>query len=241
MATYYVRKTGSDAAAGTSAGAAWQTIGKALGAAGIASGDTVYIGAGTYREVVTVAMTSATVETLVIGDMDGSHTGDAGEVIWTAYLTNDTTAPSATATLDLNGKNFLTFRRLTMVAGTGRVVTTGTGIHDVKFQDCYVLGHPSNTSNTIALLAAFGVAANITIERCWIRESRGVGINVVLTTGVGSDYDANIVIRNCLIEMYTATSAIQVGSSGTSAQEGGGVYVYNCTILSVPTDPKSVV
>ena len=46
MTTYYVRATGSDGAAGTSAGTAWLTIGKALGAAGIASGDTVYVGAG---------------------------------------------------------------------------------------------------------------------------------------------------------------------------------------------------
>ena len=69
MATYYVRKTGSDSNAGTSAGAAWLTIGKALGASGIASGDTVYIGAGVYREAVTVNMTSATAETKVIGDV----------------------------------------------------------------------------------------------------------------------------------------------------------------------------
>ena len=56
MTNYFVRKNGSDAAAGTSAGAAWLTLGKALGAAGIASGDTVYIGAGVYREAVTAAL-----------------------------------------------------------------------------------------------------------------------------------------------------------------------------------------
>src|SRR5690242_4908865 len=86
MATYYVRKTGSDAAAGTSPATAWATIGKALGASGIASGDTVYVGPGVYREQITVAMTSATVETLVIADVDGSQTGDApGEVRWTGW------------------------------------------------------------------------------------------------------------------------------------------------------------
>jgi hypothetical protein len=41
MATYYLRTTGSDGAAGTSVGTAWATFGKALGAAGIASGDTL--------------------------------------------------------------------------------------------------------------------------------------------------------------------------------------------------------
>lgn len=40
MPTYYVGSGGSDAAAGTSWALRWATIGKALGAAGIASGDT---------------------------------------------------------------------------------------------------------------------------------------------------------------------------------------------------------
>ena len=62
MTTYYVRTTGNNASAGTSPATAWATLTKALGASGIASGDTVYVGAGTYRETVTVAMTSPTAE-----------------------------------------------------------------------------------------------------------------------------------------------------------------------------------
>ena len=112
MATYYVRKTGSDSNAGTSAGAAWLTIGKALGASGISSGDTVYIGAGTYREIVTVNMTSATAETKIIGDVDGSQTGDAGEVIWTAHVTDDVTVPSSAYPLVANGRDFITIQKL---------------------------------------------------------------------------------------------------------------------------------
>jgi hypothetical protein len=51
MTNYYIRTDGNNANAGTgsSAGSAWQTIGKALGATGIASGDTVYIAPGIYR------------------------------------------------------------------------------------------------------------------------------------------------------------------------------------------------
>ena len=87
MATYYVRRSGNDASAGTSAGAAWATIGKALGASGIASGDTVYIGAGIYREAVTVGFTPSGT-TSVIGDVDGAKTGDAGEVRWTGMVSD---------------------------------------------------------------------------------------------------------------------------------------------------------
>jgi hypothetical protein len=239
MTTYYVRKTGSDAAAGTSAGAAWLTIGKALGATGIASGDTVYIGAGTYREVVTVAMTSAVAETFVIGDVDGVKTGDAGEVIWTAYLTNDTTAPSASSLLNLSGRDFLTFQRLTMIAGTGRCIealtTTST---DIKIQDCNVLGHAGVNATLVNVTIGFGVAANWLIERSFLRSSRSNGLGITLTTGVGADYDANIVIRNCVIDQ-AGGSAVSIASSGASAQEGGGVYVYNCLILAVSTASNS--
>src|SRR4029078_735567 len=51
MTTYYVKKGGSDAAAGASSGAAWLTIDRAIATA--AADDTVWIGAGVYREQAT--------------------------------------------------------------------------------------------------------------------------------------------------------------------------------------------
>jgi hypothetical protein len=80
---YFVRKTGSNAAAGTSPATAWATIDKALDT--IVSGDTVYIGAGTYREMVSSAASGGTTETRIVGDVDGAMTGDVGEVILTAF------------------------------------------------------------------------------------------------------------------------------------------------------------
>jgi hypothetical protein len=107
MATLYVRKTGSDSnsyAQAQTPATAWLTINKALTSA--LSGDTVYIGAGVYREAVIVSMTSATAETTIAGDVDGSHTGDVGEVRWTGYTTNDKTTPTPGATVDLAGRDF---------------------------------------------------------------------------------------------------------------------------------------
>ena len=67
MATYYLDfVNGSDANNGLGPDAShasnkpWKTLGKLLGASGFASGDTAYLSpAGPFREVVTVAMTSA--------------------------------------------------------------------------------------------------------------------------------------------------------------------------------------
>lgn len=229
--TYYVRKTGSDANAGTSAGAAWLTIGKALGAAGIASGDTVYIGAGVYREVVSVAMTSATAETFVIGDVDGAQTGDAGEVIWTAYTTNDKTAPSASATLSLLGRDFLTFTGLTIIGGdataTCVLATTSTSIN-ISFIRCsFFMGRNGNIFNT-------NVAANVVAN--WILDScifLGSGSNPALffsfATSTTADWDTNIQVKNCTF--LSVGTCISLNSSGANSFKGGGVDIFNCIAI----------
>ena len=95
MANFYVRTSGSDLNDGTTPATAWRTIGKALGASGISSGDTAYIGSGTYREGVACNLTSPTAETSIIGDILGQYTGDApGEIRLTNYLTDDFTIPT---------------------------------------------------------------------------------------------------------------------------------------------------
>ena len=78
MATYYIRQSGSDANNGTSPATAWRTLGRALGSGSpVVGGDTVYVGAGTYRETVTVGI-SPTSQVTLIGDVAGAYTGDAG-------------------------------------------------------------------------------------------------------------------------------------------------------------------
>jgi len=233
MTTYYVRKTGSDGAAGTSAGAAWLTIGKALGATGISSGDRVFIGAGTYREVVTVAMTSAVAETFVIGDVDGVKTGDAGEVIWTAYLTNDTTAPSGTVLLNLSLRDFLTFQKITFVQGSVSAISANADSTAIKFQDCQFLGNVTG-SVLMTMTVGFGTVCNWVVERCTFRSIRSNAMTINLNTGSGADYDTNFVIRNCAF--FAPAGVITINSLGVSAQEGGGVKIYNCLMLTSGSD-----
>src|SRR5689334_5956047 len=128
MTTYYVRTSGNDAAGGTTPATAWQTISKALGATGISSGDTVYIGSGVYREKVTVGGTY-TSETFVIGDVFGAHTGDApGEIRITNYLTDDRTAPTDQGLLNLNERNHLTFQKISFHFAVASGFTSAYGV-----------------------------------------------------------------------------------------------------------------
>lgn len=235
MATRYVRKTGSDSNGGTSPSDAWLTIGKALGASGIASGDTVYVGAGTYRETVTVAMTSATGETSVIADTDGAQTGDAGAVIWSAYTTNDSTVPASAATLDLAGRDFLIFKKFLIIGGNaaGNCVLGNTA-HSVNItlQDCTFIGGAASNA-LIAYTGAAGVAANWIIDRCrWFAQgSRAIILTLARHT---ADFDVNFLIKNCF-GIALGSQNIHMVSTGSGTGFSGGVDILECTLIGGDT------
>lgn len=195
----------------------------------VTNGDSVHIGAGVYREVVTIGI-SPTAEVIVAGDSDGTKTGDAGEVQWTAYTTNDETAPSSTALLTMNGKDFLTFRRITFMGGNAAIISTSAASTDINFTDCTFLTGFTATQNfnIITIITTFAVTLNWTIDRCRFLNGARTAINITLPTGTGADYDVNFVIKNCLVITANGTF-VNVTSSGTSANEGGGVDLISCT------------
>ena len=88
-ANYYVRVTGSGANAGSSPASAWRTIQHAADT--LSSGDTVYVGAGSYVEKVRITSGGGTSSnpTKYIADTDGSNTGDAG-VVRVSYTSGGT-------------------------------------------------------------------------------------------------------------------------------------------------------
>ncbi len=227
MSIYYLRMSGSDSNNGTSAATAWRTFGKLLSSAGIASGDTCYVGAGVYREIVTINMVSATAETFIIGDFEGFQTGDAGEIQWTTYLVNDETLPSTTTLLAVNGKDFLTFKNISFVCPQSTTIGAANPISkEIKFINCSFQCVGAIGGTIISLATTFGVSANHLISNCMFLSMAGVCINIALATGVGSDYNANILIQNC--SMFSLFGCVSVTSSGVSANEGGGVKINNC-------------
>ena len=238
MTTYYVRKTGSDAAAGTSPATAWLTIGKALGAAGISSGDTVHFGGGTYREATTVAMVSAVAETFVVGDYTGQYTGDAGGVIWSAYTTNDTTAPSTSPTMTFNGRDYLTFTNITFVGGSSSnagcvmldaIASTSTNI---TFRSCAFNAGNTLTGRCVDVHVLTQINAAILFDRCIFFGFPGSGngtLKVQLQNGAaGADYDCGVRATSCLFY----GNAVNVGIDGAgNTYQGGGVDLLHSTVI----------
>lgn len=245
MSTYFVSaQHGSDSNNGLGPDAShatnkpFATIGKLIATSGVlANADIAYL-FGTFRQTITVNITSLTVEGFLNGD-PGNVQGfkdSAGallapaEVVWTAYTTNDTTAPAAAATLTLNGRDFLTFQNLTIIGGNATqscIIATATNSVNIVFRDCKIIaGHNANVA--IAYTGLADIAANWTFDRCKILAFGGTCINLVFpTTSTAADYDVNFTVQYC--ELITCGgSGVAANVSGALSNKPGGVDVRGC-------------
>jgi hypothetical protein len=240
LTTYYVRKTGSDSNNGTSAATAFLTIGKALGHTGLTSpvvgGDTVYIGAGTYRETVLVGggtFTSPASVVQFIGDVDGSHTGDAGEVLWTNFLTDDNTAASNTVTLNFNSRGNLTFDSITIIGGGTGLAISSTGAvancANVTFKRCFLF---SLTSGVVSLTCVTNTSMNWLFERCILISCSSNILALTNPTSTSADYNMGFTVRNCLFIVSSGVQGIVFTGSGAGSFKPGGASIYDCTFWS---------
>lgn len=232
MTTRYVRLSGNDSNNGTSAATAWRTLGKALGSSGAASGDTIYVGAGTYRELVTVLL-KPTAETKVIGDVTGTYTGDAGEVVLSAYLTNDATAPaSSDSTLQLNDshQNY-TFENLTIIGADKYVgCVSAWRWRNIVFRKCTFI---NSGYDSVGVDVAPDSVANsgCVIDSCiFLSSGYAAGLYVHFIKSTSAAYDSGLVIKNCL---FIGHNAVEFFVSGSDTYVGGGATVVNCTMLSM--------
>ncbi len=186
-------------------------------------------------------MTSATVETTVSADpanIQGFKTALAvlvapGPVVVTAYTTNDTTAPSGTTLLDLNGRDFLTFRGIEFIGGTTTILTATTQTStNITFTDCaFTCLHTAN-QRAVNATAGYGISMNWLFDRCQFLIGNGAAANGILitaTSGGGGDYDLNVNINNCWAICLWANGFINVRSSGANVGLGNGVHVRNMT------------
>jgi hypothetical protein len=237
LTDYFVRPGGSNSNTGTGSGtgSAWLTFAKPFtSGSGVVGGDTVYIAPGTYREQVTVTITPTSTVT-VVGDYTASRFSDldGGEVVVTAYTTNDTTLPASNPVLNLNGKSFLAFSGITFVGAPGGSLGAiyGSASHDLAFTRCTVVGPPAAV-NAIDLLPPTDAAANLLIDGCLILAGfSATGIALSPATSTTADYSLASTIRNTVVLGGGTGEGINLNRNGAGAFSGGGVQIDHCTLF----------
>ncbi len=238
MAIYYVRTDGSDSNAGTgpATNQAWQTITKAIGATGIAPGDTLYIAPGVYRGSFSAAFTNPTSEgqrITIAGNPTASQFSGvtAGPVI----ITNWTSSTSATGiTFDVQ-KSFVTVQDIYFVGyrasgspGFG-VVTSFDGTYIIN-RRCGFYSIAANADNYSFFYNVTNGQRGPTIDDCVF-----IGIcSVTQNVNTGTAYNSQTIIRNSIfITANTGANTSQclrIDSGGTNAVFGG-VNVTNCRFI----------
>lgn len=225
MTTYYVGAGGNNANAGTS----WAQRKLTLNGAEdipVAAGDTVYVGAGIYRETLTVDVSGSSGSPITyIGDYDGSHTDGTGGVVRITGSDDDITATRANC-ITVTSKNYRTYKYFVMDMTTSNNYTQDTACTDTVFDGCYAdsiyMNKPTGATKVInshiIFLHAYASSVinspDFIVENC-IFTGIGYGIQITNVT--------NFVVKNCTF--IGKTEGIR-GSLGTNGS-GNVMYCYN--------------
>lgn len=183
MATYFVRVTGSNANDGLAKTTAFADPDYAQSV--MTAGDDCWVGAGIYRVNVTMDNSGSSGSPIqFFADIDGTQTGDAGQVIISAH-DNDAETSTRASVLDFNGKTFFEWHGFLFIGGTSFVIgntayATATAYEGVVINNCTVVATSATWATTIELNAGVTPTTNgIAITRC------------TLAGGFGCQWDSN--------------------------------------------------
>lgn len=154
----------------------------------VQAGDTVYVGAGTYREQLTVDVSGSSGSPITyIGDYDGSHTDGVGGVVRITGSTDDTDVQNIKGVY-ASGKNHRTFKGFSFDGSTRTFELSGITFFTIE--NCAII---RSGNRGIYIL---DTSTNITIRNCFIIGGTYYPIAMESASAVNN---ANIVIENCIL------------------------------------------
>ena len=191
MATYYVGIGGNDSNDGTS----WSSRKLTLNGAEdipVAAGDTVYVGPGTYREMLTCDVGGSDGSPITyIGDYDGSHTDGVGGIVRISGSDDDSSISTRTPLISASSKNYRTFKSFVISDIPSRAILVDNST-DWTLENLYFT---NSTSSAAEIIKTDNATTNLKIKNCYFTNINGYPI--YLYDNVDQS-DTNIVIENCL-------------------------------------------
>lgn len=212
MTTRYVGAGGNDSNTGLSWAQRKLTL-NGVEDTPVEAGDTVYVGPGTYRELLTcdVDGTSGAGVITYVGDYDGTHTDGTGGVVRITGSDNDLTATRASCIT--SAKAYRTFTGFTLDTVGNNAAMNSTGAN-LTVSNCYI-------DSYTGISATGANVTGLTITNCYIN-LRITGVNLYHSADVDN---AGIVISNCLFFIGSA-------GQGLNNQNIGGVVIKNCAFIN---------
>ena len=212
MTTYYVGAGGNDGSAGTS----WATRKLTLNGAEdipVAAGDTIYIGPGTYRELLTVDVSGSAGNPITyIGDYTGVNTDKVGGVVRITGSADDI-ALTRTNCVTATSKNYRTFQGFLMDGCSSHLISLITSCGNWIVNQCYLHTY----GNTVCINVA-GTGTTNTVQNSILSSAS----NILVFTHTSVVDNAAHLVQNCIFIGGTAQIAfVRVG----------GATVKNCSFL----------
>lgn len=216
MTTYYVGIGGNDSNNGTT----WALRKLTLNGAEdipVQAGDTVYVGPGTYREMLTCDVDGSAGNPITyIGDYTGANTDGTGGVVRITGSDDDIKTGARQSCIRLN-KSYRTFKGFLTDSANGLyslVYSADIDVTDVTFDSCFFTAHKKG------ITFANRAPTNITVTNCFFTTHES---SISIAT-VGDN--KNNLISNCLFVggAHYTSGAIRCG--------GGGTLIKNCTFYA---------
>jgi len=187
----------------------------------VVAGDVVYVGPGTYRELLTVDVSGSSGNVIeYIADYLGTNTDGVGGVVRiTGAASNDQSA-SLSSALVASGKSYRTFTGFLMDTVTGNMIDFNTSCTNMIINRCHLdaMGRPTTLMNIDG-----ASQSNISLTNCLIiGGSNGINPNHTVTlNNSGHNFS------NCVF----------IGSSAGALRIArvGGITVKNCVFFACAT------
>jgi hypothetical protein len=181
----------------------------------VVAGDTVYVGPGTYREMLTVDVSGAAGQLITYnGDYTGANTDGVGGVVRITGSDNDQTETRASC-ITGTSKNYRTFRGFYLDTVTTQCVYASAGTNWILDQLMCIPG------------AGYGMyipnaATSFAISNCYVNGYSGC----IYFIGAAAVDNTGNVVSNCVL-----TGAANTNSFGIQSNKIGGITVRNSTII----------